>query len=63
MVSRPLLSKAGVCVQDFGIFEFRCIWQLFKEVFQIPFEIRVVGVGSFDQAVYNGTIFSACRFQ
>lgn len=31
------------------------IWQLFEEVFQIPFGVQVVGFGCFNQAVDDGT--------
>ena len=46
-------------IQGFGIFEVCCIWQLFKEVFQIAFGVQVVGFGCFNQAVDDGTGFGS----
>lgn len=46
-------------IQGFGIFEVCYIRQLFKEVFQIPFGVQVVGFGCFKQAVDDGTDFGA----
>lgn len=41
----PALNKR---FQNFGIFEACRIWQLFEDVFQIPFRVQVVCFARFD---------------